>query len=172
MELLLGCGVSRDKRLCFGSDDWQHLVTLDINPDTKPDKVWDLNVRPLPFDDGIFDEIHAYEVLEHIGRQGDWRGFFEEWSEWWRLLKPGGLFVGTSPASDSNWAWGDPGHTRIISRESITFLDQTQYTDQVGRSPMTDYRFVYRADFDPVHVFVEGETFEYALRAVKPARIK
>jgi SAM-dependent methyltransferase len=171
-ELLLGCGVERSKRLSIEGTPkyWTKLVTLDFNPDVKPDVVWDLTKRPLPFDDDTFDEIHAYEVLEHLGRQGDWRAFFDEWSEWYRLLKPGGLFVGTSPAQHSNWAWGDPGHTRIISRECLTFLNQEEYSKQVGITSMTDYRFAYKADFNPVHCHIEGETFEYGLQAVKPSR--
>ena len=173
MELLLGAGASRQKRLVDGGrQEWSALVTLDINPDHKPDVVWDLNNRPLPFDDNTFDEIHAYEVMEHLGKQGDWRSFFDEWSEWWRILKPEGVFLGTSPYWAGSWAWGDPGHTRIISAECLTFLSQEEYKNQVGKTPMTDYRFVYKADFDPIHRrVVEGKIFEYGMRAVKPARI-
>jgi SAM-dependent methyltransferase len=173
VELLVGAGASRQKRLVFeGRQEWSALVTLDINPGHKPDVVWDLNNRPLPFDDNTFDEIHAYEVLEHLGKQGDWRSYFDEWSEWWRILKPDGVFLGTSPYWAGPWAWGDPGHTRIISAECLTFLSQEEYKTQVGKTPMTDYRFVYKADFEPIHRRVVGETcFEYGMRAVKPARI-
>jgi SAM-dependent methyltransferase len=66
----------------------------------------------LPFDDNTFDEIHAYEVLEHIGKQGDWMRILREWSEWWRILKPGGHLYASSPLWSSEWAWGDPGHTQ------------------------------------------------------------
>jgi SAM-dependent methyltransferase len=168
MELLLGAGRSRRKLI---GNPWTELVTLDINPDHKPDVVWDLTKRPLPFAEGIFDEIHAYEVLEHLGQQGDWRAFFDEFSEWWRILKPGGLLCGTSPAPRSNWAWGDPGHTRIISPECFTYLSQVEYTNQVGVSPMTDYRFVYKADFNPEMMDMDDEAFVYVLRAIKPSRI-
>jgi len=152
-------------------DDWTNLVTLDINADHKPDVVHDLTVLPLPFEADTFDEIHAYEVLEHTGQQGDWRFFFAQFAEFWRILKPGGLLVGTSPSAKSNWAWGDPGHTRIMSPECLTFLVQTEYTAQVGKTPMTDYRFVYQADFNLVHSRNGLQRFEYVLEAVKPSRI-
>lgn len=171
MELLLGAGSVHKKRLSLeGQEKWTELVTLDMNADHKPDLVWDLTKRPLPFAEGIFDEIHAYEVLEHLAQQGDWRSFFDEWSEWYRLLKPGGFFFGTSPAVTSPWAWGDPGHTRIISPECMTYLTQPQYDEQVGKTGMTDYRFAYKADFDAIYGKVENETFSFVLRAVKPSR--
>ena len=135
MELLAGSGANTQKRMWLpGQEAWKELVTIDINPDHKPDVVWDLNNRPLPFDDDSFDEIHAYEVLEHLGQQGDWRGYFAEWSEWWRILKPGGHLYGSSPPWSNEWAWGDPGHTRIISNACLTFLVQPEYTKQIGKT--------------------------------------
>lgn len=173
-ELLAGGGSRRHKFMYIDHKEWSNLVTLDINGDHNPDVVWDLNHRPLPFEDNSFNELHFYEVLEHIGQQGDYRGLFDEFSEYWRILKPGGMLFGTSPNHDCKWAWGDPGHTRIISPQIFHFLSQPNY-EQVGQTPMSDYRFCYRADFDLFfsNVHTEGEirSFQYALRAVKPARI-
>src|SRR4030095_16735856 len=96
MELLLGCGSSRERRIIVqGRKDWKRLVTLDYNPDHKPDIVHDLTQFPWPFEDDSFEEIHAYELLEHLGQQGDWRGFFRDFSEVYRILKPGGFLAAT-----------------------------------------------------------------------------
>lgn len=168
MELLLGSGFKTEKR--FGTprgNTWTQLVTLDINPDATPDVIHDLEDLPLPFEDNTFDEIHAYEVLEHTGKQGDWRFFFNQWSDFWRILKPGGLVCGTSPMWNCIWTWGDPGHSRIVSRTSLTFLSQKQYQQQIGNTAMTDYRFIYKADFDFVLLQESEITFQYVLQAVK-----
>lgn len=60
MELLIGCGPNRDKRIGIAGElGWKHLVTLDMNPDHGPDFVHDLESLPYPFQENQFDEIHA-----------------------------------------------------------------------------------------------------------------
>jgi hypothetical protein len=169
MDLLLGCGRSREKKICIEHRrEWSDLTTLDMYPESGADVIWDLEKLPLPFGDGTFDEIHAYDVLEHQGKQGDWRFFFDQFFDFWRMLKPGGHFCGISPHLSSNWAWGDPGHTRIISQESFTFLSQREYERGVGVTPMTDYRWYWKGDFILANSKVdEGKQFFYILKAIK-----
>lgn len=172
-ELLIGCG-SRRFKLLFPPDkqEWHALTTLDINGSHNPDVVWDLTKLPLPFDDNAFDEIHAYEVLEHTGRQGDYIFFFAQFSEFWRILKPNGLLIGTCPMYNSPWALGDPSHSRVIQKESFVFLDQTQYTAQIGKTAMSDFRYIYTSDFSIIHTFEDATALQFALQAIKPSRIE
>jgi SAM-dependent methyltransferase len=172
VELLLGCGSRRKKLIDPNGTGWSNLVTLDINPDHTPDVVWDLTKKPWPFDDNTFEEVHAIEVLEHLGQQGDYKAFFSDFSEIWRVLKPDGVFFGSSPSLDSRWLWGDPGHCRAISPESMTYLCQRAYTEQVGKTAITDYRFCYEADFEPQIFEEKNGTFIYVLQAVKPSRLE
>jgi SAM-dependent methyltransferase len=170
MELLIGCGSNRDKKLFEqGKPEWDGLVTLDYEPRHKPDVVWDLQKLPLPFEDNSADAIHAYECLEHTGAQGDWRFFFAQFSDFWRVLKPGGRLYATVPSVDSPWAWGDPSHTRVIAPESLIFLNQPAY-EQVGRTPMSDFRSVYKADFDIDYQETRAGSFHFVLVAAKPSR--
>jgi SAM-dependent methyltransferase len=170
-ELLIGAGVSRVKRLMVqGTGDTFHdLTTLDMNPEVNPDVVHDLNQLPLPFGDGAFDEIHAYEVLEHLGQQGDFRSFFALFEEFYRILKPGGLVLATVPAYNSQWAWGDPGHTRIITAGTLVFLSQDEYKKQVGNTSITDYRVCYKGDFVPLYAESNGDTFAFVLKRNDPS---
>jgi SAM-dependent methyltransferase len=170
-ELLVGCGNNRNKRIKHGdiTADWHNLTTLDIDPGCKPDVVHDLDVFPYPFEDNSFDEIHAYECLEHCGRQGDWKFFFAQWSEFWRILKPDGLFCATVPMWDSPWAWGDPGHTRVIAAECLIFLDQDQYT-QVGKTSLTDYRPWWKGSFETIAHQTSEHQFGFVLKAKKTER--
>lgn len=169
MELLIGCGNDRRKKIKGEklAEEWTELVTLDWDASCKPDVVHDLNITPYPFADNTFDEIHAYEVLEHVGRQGDFRFFFRQFEEFWRILKPGGYFVATVPLWDSKWAWGDPGHTRVINDGSLVFLSQKEYELQVGKTAMTDYRHCYKADFEIMATVEQNEMFGFVLKAIK-----
>lgn len=185
-ELLLGCGHSREKRIIIPSNDpfsdkWVNLTTLDIDPECKPDIVFDLSTLaddwlPDPnFAEGdrylapnSFNEIHAYEVLEHCGAQGDYTLFFAQFREFWRVLKPDGYFCATVPDWKSIWAWGDPGHTRVINLGTLVFLSKSQYERQLGKTAMSDYRSLMGdMDFELVRHCTRGELFEFVLRAVK-----
>lgn len=185
-QLLIGCGNKRAKILHpMGDSLWGNLTTLDNDPNCGADVEHDLMRLPLPFADERFDEIHAYHVLEHTGAQGDFRWFFAQWEDFYRLLKPGGLFCAAVPAAGSPWVFGDPGHTRFIPSEVLTFLDQTEYTKQVGVTALADYRRFYRADFEKVFEQIMlapqddahperqpgPDQFFFILKAVKPSRI-
>ena len=150
----------------MGDEPWSNLVTLDILPDHLPDVVADLN-DPLPFADSVFDEVHAYEILEHLGQQGDAVSFFATFSEIWRVLVPNGILVATCPAAGSPWVWGDPSHRRYIGPESLVFLSQKQYEEQVGVTPMSDFRDIYQADFRTLWSRSWQHTFAFILQAVK-----
>jgi predicted SAM-dependent methyltransferase len=166
-ELLIGCGSNHTKRLSAdGTKVWSNLTTLDYNADHNPDVVHDLMALPLPFVCNEFDEIHAYEVLEHLGQQGDYKLFFAQFSEFWRLLKPNGHFLATCPSRNSVWAYGDPSHTRIMQLEQLVFLSQREYKLQVGKTPMSDFRNIYKADFQTVFQEDDGETIRFVLQAI------
>jgi len=143
---MLGASRAKPKRLLgivtSAPESETKWVTLDVLERAKPDHLFDLNLISqgirLPFEDGEFDEIHAYEVLEHVGRQGDWKGYFREFAEYWRILKPGGNLIGTCPNRESIWAWGDPGHSRLISLECLSFLQRSFY--EGNKATATDYR--------------------------------
>ena len=169
-ELLIGCGNSRRKKLSLSDRGWQALTTMDHDPDCGADVVHDLEEYPWPFADGAFDEVHAYCVLEHLGQQGDYKAFFATFAEIYRVLKPGGHLIGICPSHKSEWAWADPSHTRIIAPGSLVFLDREQYHNQVGRTAMTDFRWLWKGDFEPVHIDDDGDRFSFGLKAHKPVR--
>ena len=148
-SLLLGAGHSRQKKVALKlAPDWTgDLITLDMGDNVGADVVWDLENRPLPFQDEEFDELGAYDVLEHIGKQGDWRGWFDEMAEYHRILKPGGYFGIIVPIGED--AFADPGHTRFFGQNHFGFLSQKFYEENLkAKNPITDYRFYWKKNFD------------------------
>ena len=173
-ELLLGSGHSKTKQVVpdKSSPFFTNLTTCDFVEETKPDVLHDLNVLPWPFESDFFDEVHAYNVLEHLGRQGDFLSFFAHFSEIYRILKPGSFLCAITVPHNSKWLWGDPGHTRAIQPESLVFLDQNEYAKQLGKTAMSDYTFCYKADFQTIQILTGDEAFGFILKAIKPSRWK
>lgn len=171
--LFLGSGNSPlTRRLCKANEPSEFspsdiITTLDIDPSCSPTIVHDLNILPWPLPSSTFDEIHCYEVLEHLGQQGDYKSFFAHFSELYRILKPNALLFGTCPSYTSMWAWGDPGHTRLITKGSLAFLHQAQYSHQVGSTSMTDYRSLYKADLAPIYINETPDQLLFVLQALK-----
>lgn len=156
-SLLLGAGHSRTKKLYADCNPFWlgRLVRLDMNPLVEPDVLWDLDHRPLPFESGRFAEIAAYDVLEHIGRQGDWRGWFDEFEEYHRILAPGGVFGIIVPIGID--AVADPGHTRFIHANHFWMLNQAWYAERIARGvATTDYRFYWQHNFEVDYLNAES----------------
>jgi SAM-dependent methyltransferase len=128
------------------------------------------DLEKLPYSwasDNEYNEIHAYDVLEHTGQQGDWRFFFSQFSELHRILRPNGLLVASVPQWGSMWAWGDPSHKRIISLGTLAFLSQGHYAQHVGTTKMSDFRFYYKADFELEFKEETEDLLVFGLRAIK-----
>jgi predicted SAM-dependent methyltransferase len=168
-ELIIGCGNKKVEKAVQidGDSKYKNPVTLDIDPDCHPDVLWDLEKLPLPFKDNEFDEIHAYEILEHTGQQGDYKFFFAQFTDFWRILKPGGLFCATVPNWDNIAAWGDPSHKRIINEMTLMFLIQKEYEKQIGVTSMADYRRLYKSDFKVILMEKTKYRLAFALEAIK-----
>jgi hypothetical protein len=165
-QLLLGCGNSRAKHMHAGQSEWSDLVTVDIDPDCGADIIHDLGTLPYPFDDAEFDEIHAYEVLEHVGTQGDWRFFFAQFSELHRILCGKGYVFISVPSLQSEWLWGDPGHTRALPLAAFSWLAQAHY-EQVGKTACTDYRHAWRGNLVTQAHSDDGSSLRLVLQKVE-----
>lgn len=156
--LMLGAGRAR-KRTNQGilirvkyADPITEIVTVDANSDTNPDIRWNLNVKPWPFEDNSFDEIHAYNIMEHLGHQGDAKAFFDEMYEIWRVLKPLGHFYGCCPKMSNPWVLAEPSHTRVLLPHSFNFLNRDFFKEDDIDNSTSDFRHLWRGDLRYEHV--------------------
>lgn len=136
-------GDTQEELDAFGptfADNFREVVTLDVDPAAKPQILWDLTKFPWPVPVDHFDQVHAYEVLEHLTFQGDYEGFFRLWRQIWDVTKLGGLVCASTPWWESQWVWQDPGHRMCYAPGLLTYLNQDHYTNQIGVTTMTDYR--------------------------------
>ena len=185
-ELLLGCGHKKDKRIIAPGTPrtWQNMTSVDCNDACDPDVRANLDTvewvatwqrepnrgAMYSWSDNTYDEVHAYEVLEHLGQQGNHYSFFAFMENVWNVLKPEGVFCATTPSRFSPWLWGDPGHRRAILPETLIFLDRAEYSRQLGRTAMSDYRKDWRGDFRILHSQDDKITHSFILQAIKPVR--
>lgn len=51
------------------------------------------------------------------------------------------------------------------------FLNQAEYARQIGKTAMSDFRYVYKADFATEFVSAKDDHLRFVLRAIKPSRI-
>lgn len=92
-----------------------------------------LALEPIPFADGYFDSVSAYDFFEHIPRvlpTADGRAtrapFVELMNEVWRVLKAGGLLYASTPAFPHSMAFQDPTHVNIITRDTHLYFTRPQ----------------------------------------------
>lgn len=106
-KLNLGCG----------NDIREGYVNLDITALDGVDVVHDLNVLPLPFEDGSFSEILCLDVFEHV----DYAPLLKECH---RILKDGGKITIEVPHFSSNNNFVDPTHRNRFSVKTFNFFSE------------------------------------------------
>jgi SAM-dependent methyltransferase len=91
-------------------------VNLDVTDTTTPDIVHDLNVRPWPFPDNHFREVHAFDVIEHLE---DIVGTMEELH---RICRAGAIVRITVPHFSCCNSFTDPTHRHLFSSGSFNYF--------------------------------------------------
>ncbi len=106
-SMQLGCGIGTKLSGC---------INVDINLDTNPDVVHDLNVIPYPFEDNSFDMIVAISILEHLS------DFFAVMEEVHRISRDGATVHILVPHFSSAAAYVDPTHCQLLSARSCDYF--------------------------------------------------
>ncbi len=120
-------------------------VNVDINPQTRPDVVCDLNSFPYPFKSDSFDVVIALSVLEHL------KDFLGVMGEIHRISKPGASVYVLVPHFSSAGAFADPTHCQHFSARSCDYFVE-------GYAIERDYGFYipYCYRLDRRHVALTG----------------
>lgn len=109
-------------------------VTLDKCTDARVDIFRDFAKRGIPFADNTFDEVRAYDVIEHIELYTD---FVFTMNEIYRVLKPGGLFHFVCPNGVDN-TFSHITHFRVITSGNML--------PYFSKSDSPEYTYMRKAD--------------------------
>lgn len=91
-------------------------VTVDVNPSTSPDVVYDLNMVPWPFDDDTFDAIYCMDVIEHLD------DVVKTMEEIHRVARASGkVYIATPHFSCAN-SYTDPTHRHHLGFFSFDYF--------------------------------------------------
>ena len=131
-HLDLGCGpVPRNP---YGADEL-HGLDIRVPEDVDPARFRQANLvlEPIPFADGHFDSLSAYDFIEHMPRlvvlpSGATRlPFIELMNEIWRVLKkPGGRLYAVTPAWPRAEAFVDPTHVNVITDRTHRYFTEPE----------------------------------------------
>lgn len=126
IKLDVGCG--SNKQPSFVGIDYRELPGVDI--------VHNLEEFPWPLPDESVLVAMASHVVEHINPAGG--KFIEFMNEVWRVLKPEGEFIISTPYAGSPGYWWDPTHCNGCTEMTWEYFDPI--------SPLTSGEFykIYR----------------------------
>lgn len=129
-HLDLGCGSNPrnpyQRSRLYGCD----IVRLPVSSTGQPFEFIqaDLTSKQLDLPESYFDSISAFDFIEHIQRQSvDQKGmtynpFIQLMNEVYRLLKPNGLFIASTPCYPHPTVFQDPTHVNFITEKTHEYF--------------------------------------------------
>ncbi len=152
----------------FRQTKWQKIVTVNLDEKRNPDLLFALGTGPLPFPDSYFDQVLAFNLLEHLDNRE------KNIAEMFRLLRDGGELIGVIPFLVN--VHPDPNdYIRLTNQGLIEILSGAGFGEieirPIGRGPFVAAyslseiiwpRWI-KIILGPMMIF-----FDYLLRLVKP----
>ena len=126
--LEVGCGEGRGVELLapkassYTAVDKIEEVIEKLEGNYPEGKFVQANIPPLPFDDGSFDTVVSFQVIEHIK---DDTTFLKEIH---RVLKPGGIALISTPNIKMTLS-RNPWHIREYTADQLTELARSEFSD-------------------------------------------
>ena len=108
LVLDVGCGINKHPG----------AIGIDRNPRSRADVLCDIDRAPYPFAGGVFDQIRAVHVIEHVA---DIIGAMEEFH---RLLRPGGRIFLVTPHYTDFSSLCDPTHRWHLNSFSFRYFGE------------------------------------------------
>ena len=120
IKLDCGCGSAKQKG----------YVGLDIRALKDVDIVHDVESVPYPLPDDCCFQILCSHLIEHLK---PWL-IIDIFNEWWRIMKPGGQLLISTPYAGSFGFWQDPTHIKGYNQASFTYFDPREFLYSIYRS--------------------------------------
>jgi len=179
-QLDLGAGGA--DRIQEGYEGYGVDIVASERPWLTENKVADLALQPIPYDDNTFELVTAYDVLEHIPKMTYLFGYIigqpldatpsakrrncmiELFNEVYRVLKNGGEFYFVVPKGGTNQHMADPTHVTEWVEDSVNYYsgDYFGHHDSYGHT----------SKFKKISVENDGQhdwRMAVRLKAIKPA---
>ena len=154
IRLNLGCGQNKK----------DGYVNVDKYDTFEPDRVWDLERCPWPFDSDSVTEVVMHHSLEHMGASTE--GFLAIMQELYRVCAAGAVIAIDVPHPRGDGYAGDPTHVRPITPQILSLFSKRNNREwqRLGwpNTPLASYLDV---DFEVTSV-------EYMLMPVWAARLQ
>lgn len=120
-------------------------INVDVNLQSAPDLVSDLNRFPWPFSSNTFQEIYGYDILEHLD------DIVSVMNEIHRIAAPGAKVVITTPHFSNRNAFTDPTHKHYFGIHSFDYFSRN------GKADYSKWNFYSSARYEILKVAVQFE---------------
>jgi predicted SAM-dependent methyltransferase len=127
-KLNMGCGFNR----------LDGYWNVDVEPKCNPDEVVNLEVTPWPYEDNFFEQIHASNILEHLGRTSS--AFTNVIKEMYRVSMHGATWTIQVPHHRCDIQFDDYTHIRALTPKTFRMFDQ-QYNFESIEKKLSDSTF-------------------------------